>query len=111
MTEQRRGFVISSIYDIVKRIPCGRVATYGQIAELAGNRKLARAVGNALHRNPDPDHIPCYRVVNAKGELAENFAFGGAEAQKKLLEAEGVVVEAGRVNLKLFQWEEDQCEQ
>ena len=57
---------------------------------------------------PDPDHIPCYRVVNAKGELAENFAFGGAEAQKKLLEAEGVVVEAGRVNLKFFQWEADQ---
>ena len=103
--------VISRIYDIVKMIPCGCVATYGQIAELAGNRKMARAVGNVLHRNPDPDHIPCYRVVNAKGELAENFAFGGAEAQKKLLEAEGVVVEAGRVNLKLFQWEADQCEQ
>ena len=108
MTEQRKGFVISSIYDIVKRIPCGRVATYGQIAELAGNRKMARVVGNVLHRNPDPDHIPCYRVVNSKGELAEKFAFGGAEAQKKLLEAEGVVVEAGRVNLKLFQWEADQ---
>ena len=108
MTEQRRGFVISSIYDIVKRIPCGRVATYGQIAELAGNRKMARVVGNVLHRNPDPDHISCYRVVNSKGELAEKFAFGGAEAQKKLLEAEGVVVEAGRVNLKLFQWEADQ---
>lgn len=103
--------VNSRIYDIVKMIPCGRVATYGQIAERAGNRKMARVVGNVLHRNPDPDHIPCYRVVNSKGELAEKFAFGGAEAQKKLLEAEGVVVEAGRVNLKLFQWEEDQCEQ
>ena len=91
-------------YDLVKKIPSGQVATYGQIAELAGNRKLARVVGNLLHRNPDPDNIPCYRVVNAKGELAENFAFGGAGAQKKLLEAEGVVVEDGRVNLKLFQW-------
>ena len=92
------------IYDIVKRIPAGCVATYGQIAELAGNRRLARVVGNILHRNTDPDNIPCYRVVNAKGELAENFAFGGAGAQKELLEAEGVVVDDGRINLSVYQW-------
>ena len=52
------------IYEAVKKIPRGQVATYGQIAELAGDRKMARAVGNALHKNPDPLHIPCYRVVN-----------------------------------------------
>ncbi len=66
------------IYAVVRRIPRGRVATYGQVAEAAGDRKMARAVGNALHRNPDPETIPCHRVVNAKGELAWGFAFGGA---------------------------------
>ena len=94
------------IYDAVKRIPYGRVATYGQVAAMAGDRKMARAVGNALHRNPDPDNIPCYRVVNAKGELAEAFAFGGADAQEKLLEAEGVEVIDGKVDLKKYQMEE-----
>ena len=103
-SDQNGDSVIRRIYYIVKRIPYGCVATYGQIAELAGNRKLARVVGNVLHRNPDPDNIPCYRVVNAKGELADNFAFGGAEAQKKLLEAEGVLVEDGRVALSIYQW-------
>ncbi|MBR3102319.1 MAG: methylated-DNA--[Lachnospiraceae bacterium] len=91
------------IYDAVKRIPYGRVATYGQVAAMAGDRKMARAVGNALHRNPDPDNIPCYRVVNAKGELAGAFAFGGAGVQAKLLEAEGVEVIDDRVDLKKYQ--------
>ena len=80
------------IYEAVKKIPYGCVATYSQIAELAGDRKMARAVGNALHKNPDPDNIPCFRVVNAKGELAGGFAFGGSEKQAKLLEAEGIIV-------------------
>ena len=92
------------IYDAVKKIPYGRVATYSQIAELAGDRKMARAVGNALHKNPDPDNIPCFRVVNAKGELAGEFAFGGQVAQAKLLKAEGITVSDGKVDLILFQW-------
>ncbi len=87
------------IYEAVKQIPYGKVATYGQIADMAGDRKMARAVGNALHKNPDPEHIPCYRVVNAKGELAGEFAFGGSGAQAKLLEAEGVEVVDGVVDL------------
>ncbi len=87
------------IYEAVKRIPYGRVATYAQVAEMAGDRKMARAVGNALHKNPDPANIPCYRVVNSKGELAGEFAFGGAGAQAKLLAAEGVEVKDGRVDL------------
>ena len=66
------------IYEAVKQIPRGKVATYGQIAALAGEPKMARAVGNALHKNTDPEHIPCYRVVNSKGELAAEFVFGGA---------------------------------
>ena len=75
---------------------------------MAGDRKMARAVGNALHRNPDPDTIHCYRVVNSKGELSGEFAFGGAGAQAKLLEAEGVEVIDGRVDLKIFQMKDNQ---
>ena len=92
------------IYEAVKKIPYGCVATYAQVAEEAGDRKMARAVGNALHKNPDPGSIPCFRVVNSKGELAGEFAFGGAGAQAKLLEAEGVEVIDGKVDLKKDQW-------
>lgn len=87
------------IYEAVKRIPRGKVATYGQVAAMAGNPRMSRAVGNALHRNPDPDHIPCYRVVNAKGELAGSFAFGGGNAQADLLRADGIEVVNDRVDL------------
>lgn len=90
------------IYEAVKKIPRGKVATYGQVAEMAGDKKMARAVGNALHKNPDPEGIPCYRVVNAKGELAGEFAFGGEGAQRKLLEADGIAVVSGRVDLKKY---------
>ena len=93
------------IYEAVKRIPYGRVATYSQVAELAGDRKMARAVGNALHKNPDPGGIPCFRVVNAKAELAGEFAFGGAGEQAKLLAAEGVEVTNGVVDLSKYQWD------
>ena len=90
------------IYEAVKKIPKGHVATYGQIAELAGDKKMARAVGNALHRNPDPEHIPCFRVVNAKGELSGAFAFGGADVQAEKLRQEGVEVVDGKVDLKIY---------
>ena len=90
------------IYEAVKKIPRGKVATYGRVAELAGNPRMSRAVGNALHKNPDPEHIPCYRVVNAKGELAEAFVFGGVNMQEKLLEADGVEVVNGRVDLEKY---------
>ena len=88
------------IYEAVKRIPKGHVATYGKIAEMAGDHRMARAVGNALHKNPDPEHIPCFRVVNAKGELAGAFAFGGEDVQAELLRADGVEVINGRVDLE-----------
>ena len=90
------------IYEAVKKIPKGHVATYALVAEVAGDRKMARAVGNALHRNPDPENIPCFRVVNAKGELAGGFAFGGAEVQARLLEEDGVRVVDGKVDLKIY---------
>ena len=92
------------IYDAVKKIPYGHVATYSQVAEIAGDRRMARAVGNALHKNPDPDNIPCFRVVNAKGELAGEFAFGGAQVQAMLLEEEGIEVTDGKVDLSRYQW-------
>lgn len=90
------------IYEAVKKIPAGKVATYGQVAAMAGNPKMSRAVGNALHKNPDPENIPCFRVVNSKGELSGAFAFGGENEQKKRLEADGIKVEDGRVELSWY---------
>lgn len=90
------------IYEAVKKIPKGYVATYAQVAEMAGDRKMARAVGNALHKNPDPSTIPCHRVVNAKGELAGEYAFGGAWKQAQMLKNEGVESEDGKVDLKKY---------
>ena len=90
------------IYEAVKKIPKGHVATYGQIAEMAGNPRMSRAVGNALHKNPDPLHIPCFRVVNSKGELAGAFAFGGGKAQAELLRQDGVEVVDGKVDLEKY---------
>ena len=90
------------IYEAVKKIPKGMVATYADVAEMAGDRKMARAVGNALHKNPDPSTIPCHRVVNSKGELAGEYAFGGAWKQAQILESEGVEITEGKVNLKKY---------
>ena len=92
------------IYEAVKRIPKGCVATYAQVAEMAGDRKMARAVGNALHKNPDPATIPCHRVVNAKGELAGEYVFGGAWKQAEILLSEGVKSEHGKVDLSKYQY-------
>ena len=92
------------IYEAVRRIPRGFVATYADVAEAAGDRRMARAVGNALHKNPDPSTIPCHRVVNARGELAGEYAFGGAWRQAELLREEGVEVEDGRVSLEKYRW-------
>ena len=90
------------IYEAVKKIPRGKVATYAQVAAMAGNPKMCRAVGNALHKNPDPDGTPCYRVVNAKGELAGAFAFGGPDVQANLLRADGIEVIDNKVDLTKY---------
>ena len=91
------------IYEVVKNIPKGRVATYGQVARLAGNPHWARVVGYALHNNPDPDTIPCHRVVNKDGKVAEAFVFGGGGVQRSLLESEGVIFEPdGTIDLKKY---------
>jgi len=93
------------IYEIVKKIPKGKVATYGQIAIMAGNPRLSRIVGFALHVNPDPENIPCHRVVNRRGELSGAFAFGGPQRQEELLKQEGVgFLPDGRVDLEKYLW-------
>ena len=93
------------IYEVVKQIPCGQVATYGQVAAIAGNKRWARVVGYALHANPDPDNIPCHRVVNKEGRVSEAFAFGGGNRQLELLKAEGVKFVDGNVDMTRCQWE------
>ncbi len=84
-------------------IPKGKVVTYGQIAEALGHPGAARAVGNALHKNPDGNKYPCYKVVNSKGELSGRFAFGGIMVQQERLEADGSGVIGNRVDLKKYQ--------
>ena len=93
------------IYAVVRRIPYGRVATYGQIARLAGNPHWSQVVGYALHVNPDPENIKCYRVVNRFGEASRAFAFGGENAQIHLLEAEGIKLTDGKVDLDKYLWD------
>ena len=94
------------VYDYLTTIPKGKVVTYKQVAEHLGNKGLARVVGNILHKNPDGDKYPCYKVLNAKGELAECFVFGGKSIQKERLEKEGIKVINNIVDLKLYQWKE-----
>lgn len=103
--EQKNSY--EKIYDIVKQIPRGTVATYGQVAALAGNKRWARVVGYALHVNPDPKGIPCYRVVNREGRVSEAFAFGGENRQIGLLEADGIEVKDGCIDLSKYQWRKE----
>lgn len=91
------------VYAYLRTIPKGKVTTYGRIAAHLGNKHFARAVGSILHHNPDPEKFPCHRVVNSRGEVAENYAFGGAAAQRKRLENEGIVFASnGTVDLKKY---------
>lgn len=113
------------VYKIVAEIPKGKVMTYGQVAEAAGNKNLARVVGNTMHKNPVPfvelarecgctgnfeidsemerlfrqmgiGRVPCHRVVNASGSMGKNFGLGGPEVQAKMLRAEGVAQPLGK---------------
>ena len=84
--------VFEKVYEAVKLIPEGSVATYGQVAQAVGNPRLSRAVGYALHVNPQPGVIPCHRVVKRDGEVSSAFAFGGGNRQVELLQAGHEVV-------------------
>ena len=90
------------IYAAGMTIPRGKVATSAQVAAMVGNPRLCRVVGNALHINPYFGEVPCHRVVNAKGELAGKFAFGGADIQANMLRAEGVEVVDDCVDLTKY---------
>ena len=93
------------IYAVVQTIPKGKVATYGQVAMLAGNPRWARVVGYALHVNPRPGEIPCHRVVTREGATSTAFAFGGQDMQRTLLEEEGVTfLPDGRVDMEQHRW-------
>ncbi len=86
------------VLDIVSQIPEGKVTTYGEIARALGDIRAARAVGEALKKNPRPVEIPCHRVVMSDGSLG-GYAFGGPEAKKKLLEKEGITFKGDKVDL------------
>jgi len=93
------------IWRVVERIPAGRVATYGQVAELAGLPGAARQVGYAMAALPEGSTVPWQRVINARGEVSERRDFDGAPRQRLLLLEEGVVFDAdGRIDLELFGW-------
>ena len=95
-------FDSQKLFELLAEIPRGKVTTYGRLAEKLGNRKYARAVGNALHINPDGNRYSCYRVVNSQGKLSQAYAFGGIEEQKVRLMADGVDVCEYCVDLKKF---------
>jgi methylated-DNA-protein-cysteine methyltransferase-like protein len=103
---QSRSDSYRRIYAAVKRIPRGRVATYGQVASIAGLAGHARQVGYALHALPGRSGVPWHRVINARGEISRRSASDHDELQRILLEAEGVVFDArGRISLDRYRWE------
>lgn len=98
--------MFQKFYEVVKAVPRGKVASYGQVAALAGHPRSARFVGYALHANPEPGVIPCHRVVFKDGSLCAGFAFGGPGVQRELLEAEGVAfTDADHVDMSTCQWD------
>lgn len=103
--EENQNTAFRRIYEVVKKIPRGRVASYGQVAALAGNKHWARVVGYALHSNPEPEEIPCYRVVTKEGRVSDAFAFGGGNQQIELLMADGIEFIDGHVDMKKYQWD------
>lgn len=105
----KMGEFADRVYEIVREIPRGNVATYGLVAKLMGRPQSARYVGFALRNNPAPgqgkDDVPCHRVVFRDGSLCEGFAFGGPDVQRRLLESEGVAfVDDDHVDLDVCLW-------
>lgn len=94
----------NAVYRLISNIPSGKVATYGQIGSIL--KIHPRQVGRILHLNSDPKSIPCHRVVNFKGEVARNYAFGGGDAQRKKLEEEGIIFVGNKVELQKYKWED-----
>lgn len=103
---EKDGF-FSRVYELVRQIPEGRVASYGQIARMLGEPRRARFVGFAMHASPGmAAGVPCHRVVFKDGSLAPGFAFGGPDEQRRMLEEEGVgFLPNGRVDMPHYAWE------
>ena len=95
------------VYDVVRQIPAGRVASYGQVARMVGEPRKARFVGYAMHASPGmAGGVPCHRVVFKDGTLCSGFAFGGSDQQRALLDGEGVTfLPDGRVDMEVCDWE------
>lgn len=102
--KMKSSFDKQKVYELLRTIPCGMVITYGNLAAMLGNKKWARAVGNALHENPDGDKYPCYKVVNGRGELSQAYVFGGLQEQKRRLEKDGIDVVDGKVDLTRYEY-------
>lgn len=94
---------IYDFYQLVKKIPRGKVATYGQLARICGF-KTPRYAGYLLSKNEDPENIPCHRVVNSKGEIAGSYAFGGLAVKKQRLITEGIEIKNNKIDLKKYLW-------
>jgi len=108
MPDEERSNAYRRIWDVVRRVPPGRVVTYGQVASLAGMPRRARQVGYAMHSLPEGSDVPWQRVINSRGEVSPRSTPGWDDVQRRLLEAEGVRFDrAGRVDLERFRWEED----
>lgn len=95
----------NKVYEITKNIPAGKVATYGQVAALAGSPKAARAVGNAMKTNPNAPVVPCHRVVASDGKLTGYSGEGGINQKKEMLIKEGVIFKGDKVDLKKSLWQ------
>ncbi len=93
------------VYELVEKVPLGKVTTYGDIARTLG-LKTPRQVGWILHRNPSQRKTPCHRVVFSDGRLSGQFAFGGRDAQRHWLESEGVLFNGEKVDMKRSRWAE-----
>lgn len=100
-----KGNFRQKVYHLVKQIPKGKVATYGQIAQLAGNPAAARAVGRFMKNNPDIKNIPCHRVVGSNGSLLGYSAGKGVVTKKELLKKENVAFAGDKVDLSLSCWD------
>ena len=92
------------VYNLTRQIPKGKVATYGQLAKLAGSPKAARSVGMLMKKNPDAPHTPCHRVVSSTGKLTGYSGEGGMVKKKKMLLEEGVVFNGTVVDLLISKW-------
>lgn len=92
------------VYKITNQIPKGKVATYGQIAKMAGKPKAARAVGVLMKTNPNAPQTPCHRVVAQDGSLTGYSGKGGIKQKRQMLTSEGVVFKKDKVDFKVSQW-------